>query len=53
VKVIHPAKIKNLMERGNKPSDGETKVMPGVKFKKEQARRTPSGSRRPRNKGRG
>jgi hypothetical protein len=53
VNVIHPKRIKNLMERGNKPEDGETKIMPSVKFKKEQARRTPSGSRRPRNKGRG
>lgn len=51
--VIRPKHIKNKMERGNKPDQGEVKVNPSLKFKKEQARRTPSGSRRPRNKGRG
>lgn len=53
MKVIHPKKVKNVMERGNKPSDGETKVMPTVKEKKAKAMRTPQGSRRPRNRGRG
>lgn len=53
MKVIHPKRVPNIMERGNKPEQGEVKVSPSLKFKKEQARRTPGGSRRPRNKGRG
>lgn len=51
--VIHPKRIKSKLYRGNKPSDGEKKVLPTVKEKKAKAARTPQGSRRPRNKGRG
>jgi hypothetical protein len=52
VNVIKPKRIKNKLYRGNKPSDGETKIMPTIKEKKAKAARTPQGSRRPRNRGR-